>query len=88
MKRLHVILFLLAPLCTLSACSLRQPSYNPDLGGFSIYQGSSSDRARMYQETDYRNEEDRRLRRPAQTLSRWLEHQRLNPSGVFQSQLS
>lgn len=50
-------IYFLGSLLLLSACSLRSPSYNPDLGGFPIYRGTYGDRARMYQGVELKESE-------------------------------
>lgn len=52
-------LLLLTPLAILSGCSLRQPQYSPELGGFPIYRGSYSDRAQMQREIIYQEDNNR-----------------------------
>jgi hypothetical protein len=53
MYRIFLLLVALVPALTLSGCTLKQPEYNPDLGGFPIlttrniaYHDSSNPRAK------------------------------------------
>ena len=55
-------LFLLSSLVLLvSGCALKEPQYSTELGGFPMYRGTSSDRARMYQDVEYQEEGKREI---------------------------
>jgi hypothetical protein len=68
-RRVFLALLSIAPLLFASGCSLREPRYSPELGGFPIYRGSHSDRARLYHGVDYREGHKQVKRKPEQSAS-------------------
>jgi hypothetical protein len=58
MRRTSLALFVVVPLLVCSGCALREPRYSSELGGFPMYKGSASDRARMYQGVSYSDDHE------------------------------